>query len=53
MKFMARYDIPPTLLVIALALVLLGLSFVPDTASAQGGGRHALDLIRLLTEGVG
>lgn len=51
MKFFARYDLPPALLVVALALVLLGLSFVP--ASAQGGNPHAVDLIRLLTEGVG
>ena len=51
MKLMARYDLPPALLVVTLALVLLGLSFVP--ASAQGGNRHALDLIRLLTDGVG
>jgi hypothetical protein len=53
MKFIARYDLPPALLVVALALVLFGLSFVPDTASAHGGARHAVDLIRLLTEGVG
>lgn len=51
MKFFARYELAPALLVVALALVLLGLSFVP--ASAQGGNPHAVDLIRLLTEGVG
>jgi len=53
MKFITRYDIAPALLVVALALVLVGLSFVPDAASAHGTNPHAVDLIRLLTEGVG